>query len=99
MKIKFKDGTIFEADMPVEKRVTKANGTSGWLFSFSITTPLTSTEVDSLLTAENISRILLCDTDESQSQIVVGYTRIDNVTIRYSSENGSVADVQLSKGI
>jgi hypothetical protein len=98
MLIKFNNGTQVETTNPTEQKVFKSNGESGWIITFSITTPMTSTQLDELLTGENISLLTLMN-GETSSAVIEGYDKVTMVTIRYTSDVTSNIDVQMSKGL
>ena len=98
MQIKFNDGSLVETTNPTEQKVFKSNGDTGWIIAFSITTPMTSTELDKLLTEENISAITLMN-NETAAAVIEGYDKVTMVTIRYTSDVTSNIDVQMSKGL
>lgn len=98
MIIKFKDGKSVETTNPTEQKVFKSNGDTGWIIAFSILTPMTSTELDLLLTEDNIGEIVLTKSDESEISIA-GYDKLTMLTVRYSNDTNATIDVQMSKGL
>jgi len=97
MKMTFSNGEICESSNPTEQKVFKKNGESGWVMAFSILTPMSSTELDEILTEDNISEITI--SDGTNEKTILGYDKITMVTVRYSDNISSVIDVQVSKGI
>lgn len=95
MKITLKNGKTIEVSNPREQKVFRANGEDGWIITFSILTPMTSNELDELITLDNISEMTMSETEVT----IVGYNKISMLTIRYSSDGNSVVDVQLTKGL
>lgn len=97
MQMRFLNKENCETSNPTEQKVFKKNGESGWVMAFSILTPMSSTELDEVLTENNISEITL--SDGTNEKAIYGYDKITMVTVRYSDNITSVIDVQLSKGL
>lgn len=97
MQMRFTNGESCESSNPTEQKVFKKNGESGWVMAFSILTPMSSTELDAILTEDNISEIAI--TDGTNERTIIGYDKITMVTVRYSDNINSVIDVQISKGL
>lgn len=99
MKIKFGDGSVVEVSSPREQKVEKSDGTSGWMLSFTVLSPITSTQADLIFSDGNISNMTVFDSDAESGQIITGYHKISNITIRYGTNGTSSADVQLTKNL
>lgn len=97
MQMRFLNKESCETSNPTEQKVFKKNGESGWVMAFSILTPMSSTELDVILTENNISEITLGD--GTNEKTISGYDKITMVTVRYSDNISSVVDVQISKGL
>ena len=54
MFVKFKNGAKKKCTNPIEQKLFRSGNAAGWLCSFSISETVTSTELDELLTAENL---------------------------------------------
>lgn len=99
MKIKFVDETILNTTTPVEQKVFGNDGSMGWIIGFSIVTPMTSDEIDNLLTVENIEELHLISDDGSHTKTITGYDKITMAIVRYGDDISSTVEVQFSKGI
>ena len=99
MKIKFDDGSVVEVSSPREQKVEKSDGTSGWLLSFTVLSPITSTQADLIFSDDNISNMTVFDSVSESGQIIAGYHKISNITIRYGTNGISSADVQLTMNL
>ena len=99
MDIKLKNGTTVETSNPTEQKVVKSDGTSGWIFAFSVYTPMTSVTADEIFTADNISSISVLNSDGIIEQTITGYEKISSLIIRYSNSAVARTDVQLTKDL
>lgn len=99
MKIKFVDETILNTTTPVEQKVFGNDGSMGWIIGFSIVTPMTSDEIDNLLTVDNIEELKLISDDEAYTKTLTGYDKITMAIVRYDDDISSTVEVQFSKGI
>ena len=97
MQMQFLNKESCETSNPTEQKIFKKNGESGWVMAFSILTPMSSTELDEILTDDNISEITI--SDGTNEKTILGYDKLTMVTVRYSDNISSVIDVQLSKGL
>lgn len=98
MLVKFKNGTEKKCSNPIEQKLFRSGVAAGWLCSFSLSEIVTSTELDALLTEENVSELTFCN-DNSEALFTINeYTKVTSAVIRYT-EDGSKVEIQLSKGI
>lgn len=98
MKIKFKNGSIYECTNPVEQKIFKNGESAGWICSLGFTQTMNSGEVDALLTLENISQMAFLDDEDTELFNIDGYSKITSAIIRHGDEMGSV-NIQLAKSV
>ncbi len=98
MKAKFNDGTTVNCTSPVEQKLYRSGASVGWMCSFRLTDTLTSNDIDTVLTEDNISKIIFVDDGGNELFEIEGYTKLSSVIIRYS-ESGAAVEIQLSKGV
>ena len=102
MKVKFKDGTIVECSTPTEQKVFRAGESAGWILSFALIGNITSTEVDAMISNENIADL----TFESQGEndtvntiLLSGYNKVSSAIIRHDDNEKSRVELHLTKGV
>lgn len=108
MKVKFANGVVKECTAPTEQKVFKTvEGQTigaGWVLILRLTGNTTSTELDSVLTADNVSALEFLAEDENGEEKTLfsleGYDRITSSTIRHSEDTSATyTEMQLSKGV
>lgn len=98
MFVKFKDGTTKNCSNPTEQKLFKGGEAAGWLCSFVMSGTMNSSDVDSVLTADNISSLEFCNDDGNKLFAIDGYTKVTSAVVRYAENSGSV-EIQLTKGV
>lgn len=107
MKVKFANGVVKECTSPTEQKIFKNNNgelvSVGWLLMLRLTGVITSTEIDNLLTPDNVTSLeFLTETENGEDKKLFnldGYCKITSSTIRHSEDtNGAYAEIQLTKG-
>ena len=98
MFVKFKDGTTQNCSNPTEQKLFKSGEAAGWLCAFVVSGIMNSTDVDSVLTADNISNLEFCNDEGTKLFEISGYTKVTSVVVRYTETSGSV-EIQLTKGV
>lgn len=98
MLVKFKNGTEKKCTNPIEQKVFRSGVAAGWLCTFNLSETTTSTELDALLTEENVSELTFCNDVSEELFTISDYTKITSAIIRYTEE-GSKVEMQLSKGL
>ena len=98
MRVKFKDGTEKRCSNPVEQKLFRNGEAAGWLCSVNLSETVNSTELDAILTVDNISELMFCDDGSAELFSVNGYGKITSAVIRHSEDGGRV-EIQLSKGL
>lgn len=98
MLVKFKNGTKKKCTNPIEQKLFRSGNAAGWLCSFSISETVTSTELDALLTSENIITLIFCNDNSEELFTINEYNKVTSAVIRYT-EDESVVEVQFSKGL
>lgn len=99
MKIAFKNGNEYEVQNLLEQKVFN-NASSGWVIGFTFTANLNSSTLDSLLTAENISQLIIKDDESTENSTTVsGYDKVTSAVIRHATATSAIIEVQFSKGL
>lgn len=98
MKVTFKDGTTKGCSNPTEQKQFRNGQASGWVCAFAILGNMPSSEVDALLSADNISHMTFADDEGTTLFAIDGYETITGVVVRHSVESGTV-EVQMTKGV
>lgn len=99
MKIAFKNGNEYEVQNLLEQKVFN-NASSGWVIGFTFTANLNSSTLDSLLTAENISQLIIKDDETTENSTTVsGYDKVTSAVIRHATATSAIIEVQFSKGL
>lgn len=105
MKVKFANGVVKECTAPTEQKVFKAvSGESGWILQLQLMGEITSSELDNLVTVENVSPLVfLSETDNGEYKTIFtldGYEKITSSTIRHAENTISTSvEIQLTKGL
>jgi hypothetical protein len=98
MKVQLKNGTIVGCSNPIEQKVFKGGESAGWICSLTFTDNLNSTEIDNLVTSENMSEMTFLNDENETVVTLTGYEKLTSAIIRHSAEKTSV-DIQLTKGV
>lgn len=104
MKVKFANGVVKECAAPTEQKAFKAGIGVGWVLLLRLIGEITSTELDVLLTEDNISSLEFMTTTESGEDKTIftleGYNKVTSSTIRYAEGEEDIAsEIQLTKGM
>lgn len=108
MKVKFANGVVKECTAPTEQKIFKTvEGKTvgvGWVLVLRLTGNITSTELDSILTADNVSSLEFLAKDENGEEKTLfsleGYDRITSSTIRHAEDTtATYTEMQMSKGV
>lgn len=104
MKVKFKDGTIRRCSSPIEQKVFRGGESAGWILMLKLLGETTSSELDSILTPENITELeFFTATEYGTGEALFtlsGYEKITSSSIRYAEDIASTTtEIQLTKGI
>ena len=106
MKVKFANGVVRECSAPTEQKMFKNNNGVlvgvGWVLMLRLTGVITSTEVDNILTEDNVSSLeFLTETEAGEDKKLFnldGYNKITSSTMRHS-EDTTIAEIQITKGV
>lgn len=105
MKVKFANGVVKDCTAPVEQKVFKSvsNGV-GWMLLLKLTGGITSTELDVLLTEDNIKSLEFSTEGEGGGTKTLftldGYDKITSSIIRHAEDTTAThAEIQLTKGV
>lgn len=108
MKVKFANGIIKDCSAPIEQKIFKtAAGVPvgiGWVLSLRLLGCSTSTELDEIVTADNVKSLeFLTDLEDGKSKTLFkleDYTKITSSSIRHAENTADTyAELQISKGI
>lgn len=108
MKVKFANGVIKECSAPTEqklfKSITEKTVGIGWMLHLKLIGLMTSTELDDLMSEENIKSLeFLFETENGEAVTLFkldGYEKVSSSVIRYSEDTKTThAEMQLSRGI
>ena len=103
MKVKFANGVTKECSSPTEIKSFYNNSDSRWLLNVKLIGPMTSAELDELLTKENIAHLefLTTATDEGDQVIFTldGYERVTSSAIKHAEDTtATMVEIQMAKG-
>jgi hypothetical protein len=107
MKIKFANGVEKECTSPIEqkafKNISEKSIGSGWILNLKLIGLITSTELDNLLSEDNIKSLEFSYTSDDDEDISLfkldGYEKVTSSVIRYSEDtNTAYTEIQLSRG-
>ena len=104
MKVKFANGVVRDCSAPIEQKVFRQGVDSGWVLNFRLNGGVTSAEMDSIVTPENIGSLDFFTTNENGEDkalfSLTGYEKITSSTIRHAEDLASAyAEIQLTKGV
>ena len=108
MKVKFANGVVKECTAPTEQKIFKTVGGEtvgmGWVLILKLTGNITSSEIDEILTPENVGSLEFSAETESGEDTELfsldGYNKITSSTIRHSEDTAATyAEIQMSKGV
>lgn len=96
MKVQFKNGaSAYDCSEPIEQKIYRAGVEAGWTIVFQFNADVTSSEIDSIITPDNISEITFTN-DTGAASIVRGYNAISSCTIRHK-DTATAVEVQFTK--
>ena len=108
MKIKFSNGVTKACSAPIEQKVFQQNnGTKsaiGWLLTLRVFGEITSSELDNLVSEENIKTLEFLTQNESGDEknifTLVNYSNLTSSVIQHSDNTSETyAEIQLFKGV
>lgn len=101
MKVRFKDGVVKDCTAPTEQKIFKSvDGKTGWMLMLRLIGEITSTELDNILTTDNIATLEFFSEDNIPLFTLDGYDKITSSTIRHSEDTTSTSvEIQLTKGV
>ena len=107
MKIKFANGVVKECTSPTEqkafKNISEKTIGTGWILNLKLIGLITSSELDALLSEENVKSLEFSFTSDEGEEIILfnleGYDKVTSSVIRYSEDtNTAYTEIQLSRG-
>ena len=96
MLLKFKDGTTKTCANPLEHRLLRNGISIGWICTIRILEDMPTSEIDKVLTLDNISELTFCDESLKELFVISGYKKIGNVIIRHPGVSSEI-EIQLEK--
>lgn len=108
MKVKFANGVVKECTAPTEQKIFKTVGGEtvgmGWVLILKLSGNITSSEIDEILTPENVGSLEFSAENEKGEDTKLfslgGYSKITSSTIRHAEDTASTyAEIQMSKGV
>ena len=98
MKLRFNDGTERTVTTnPIEQKLFRNGQPYGWLLSVSVA-DLIATEVENVLSTENIQNMSLIADENNKTVELLGYEKVSALTIRHT-ETQTIAEIQFAKGV
>lgn len=98
MLVKFKNETVKSCSNPTEQKLFKSGVAAGWLCAFVLSENASSTEIDELLTTDNVSELIFMNDNKETLFTISGYEKVTSTVIRYNEPTGTV-EIQLTKGV
>lgn len=104
MKVKFANGVVKECAAPTEQKVYRSGVGIGWVLSLRLMGEMASSELDNLITAENVSSLeFLTETEEGEEKTLFtlsGYEKCSSSVIRHAENiTATQSEIQLTKGL
>lgn len=110
MKVKFNNETILNGVSAVEQKIYREGVGVGWTLMLILTDEMTADQLDSMLTEENISKIVLMADDsnsdttneatEGSEYALEGYDKVVSSSIRYFDGTSKPrTEIRLTKGV
>lgn len=88
--------TSFNATNVAEQKLYRDGQPRGWLLTVTLVGDFTSSDIDNVLTKDNIRNITVVTGEITRE--ISGYTSVSSCIIRYNDDNNT-AEIQLTKGI
>ena len=96
MKVRFKNSDVnYDCTEPVEQKLFRSGVACGWAIMFHLRADFSSSEVDDVITTDNISELTFTNDAETKT-VVTDYAVITNCTIRHKSDK-SIVELQFTK--
>ena len=104
MKVKFSNGVVKDCTSPTEQKVYKAGASSGWLLILRLIGGITSSDLDALLTEDNIKSLdFLSEKEDGEIKTLFtlsDYSKVTSAIIRHDENTSDAyAEIQLTKGV
>lgn len=108
MKVKFENGITKECTAPMEQKIFRNIGGEtvgvGWILMLKLTGGITSSEIDSIMTANNTNSLEFLTENDSGEETTLfnlnGYNKITSSIIHYAEDTSAAyAEIQLTKGV
>ena len=97
MKVTFKGSAeSITCTEPVEQKMFRSGNGVGWALMFHLHGPLSSSEIDALVTPDSISELTFTSDDEKTTFKLNGYSGVTACMVRHR-EGATVAELQLTK--
>ena len=104
MKVKFVNGVVKDCASPTEQKVYKAGASSGWLLTLRLIGGITSSDLDDILTEDNIKSLdFLLENEDGEDKTLftlADYSKVTSAVIRHDENTSDTyAEIQLTKGV
>ena len=104
MKVKFVNGVVKDCTSPTEQKVYKSGASSGWLLILRLIGGVTSSDLDALLTEDNIKSLdFLSEKEDGEIKTLFtlsDYSKVTSAIIRHDENTSDAyAEIQLTKGV
>ncbi len=83
MLLKFKDGTVKKCSNPVEHRFMRNGEPAGWICTVRILENMSTSEIEQILSNDNISQLTFCNMLSDELFVLSGYQKVISTTIRH----------------
>ena len=98
MLLKFKDGTVKACSNPVEHRFLRNGEPAGWICTVRILDNMSISEIEQILSNDNISELTFCNRLSEELFVLSGYQNVNNIIIRHPGTRSEI-EVQFEKSI
>ena len=97
MKVQFKNTSqALDCTEPIEQGIFKSGLRVGWAIMFHIRADVSSSDIDNIITPDNISELAFTKDEGYPTAVITGYTSVTACTIRHKKD-ATVVEVQFTK--
>lgn len=98
MRVKFKNSTeTYECTEPIEQKVFRSGVAVGWVIMFHIYGDFDSSEIDGIVTSDNITELTFTVEDGKGTEFTInGYKDVTSCVIRHKAAL-TVSELQFTK--
>ena len=104
MKVSFVDGVVRECTPPTEQKLMKKTPDgelvpAGWVMTFHLIGVTDSSDIDRILTPENVQEMLFLSENDKTLFSLTGYSEVSSAAIRHAEDASATrAEIQFIKG-